>query len=430
MRAAVRDARAAGSAVDARASEIQSSAASARALLGAGAALPGGLQLVARAAGALSAVAAALEPTAAAALQALSVERATFTGVEQELAAAHRQVEAAEGGAREARERLHATAVELRLAQERVAEAGPVTGDLPDEPLDPVAVAGELADLERRRLNIGAVNELAAQERTELAERELHLTEQIDDLQKSSESLAAHLGELDNAVDEGFEAIFNAVSERFAEVVGWLFPGGTGRLRLVEPEDEDGEQGVVVEVVPANKRARPMSLMSGGERSLIAMGFMLSLAMARPAPFYLLDEVEAALDDANLRRFLGVLRRLAGETQFIVITHQQPTELQSSIYCFTVWVMPYLHLGIIIFQIRTIGISTQITPLAYNCIAYIAVMPLIGIAQEYSITHLTSYFTIRAYSRISIYFSTHLHCRMVAKSKCSFYDTAFHKFRF
>jgi chromosome segregation protein len=325
VRAAVRDARAAGSAVDARAGEVQSAAASARALLGAGAALPGGLELVARAAGALGAVAAALEPTSAVAREALTAERATFTGVEQELAAAHRHVEAAEGGSREARERLHSTAVELRLAEERVAEAGPVTGEVPEEPLDPVAVAEELADLERRRLNIGAVNELAAQERTELAEREQHLTEQIDDLQQSSESLAAHLGELDNAVDEGFEAIFTAVSERFAEVVGWLFPGGTGRLRLVEPEDEDGEQGVLVEVVPANKRPRPMSLMSGGERSLIAMAFMLSLAMARPAPFYLLDEVEAALDDANLRRFLGVLRRLAGETQFIVITHQQPT---------------------------------------------------------------------------------------------------------
>lgn len=325
VRAAVRDARAAGSAVDARASEIQSAAAAARALLGAAEALPAGLALVARAAGALAAAAGALGPVADAAADALGGVRATFAGVEERAAAALRTVEAAEASSGASREKLHHAQVELRLAEERAHEAGPVPDEVPDELPDHEQAATQLADLERRRLAIGAVNELAAVERAELAEREEHLTEQIADLERSSASLAEHLGELDAAVDEGFEAIFNAVSDRFAEVVGLLFPGGTGRLRLVAPEDEDGEQGVEVEVVPANKRPRVLSLLSGGERSLIAMGFLLALAMAQPAPFYLLDEVEAALDDANLRRFLGVLRRLANETQFIVITHQQPT---------------------------------------------------------------------------------------------------------
>lgn len=325
VRAAVRDARAAGSAVDARASEIQSGAAAARALLGAAEALPAGLALVARAADALNDAAGALGPLADSALDGLNAVRATFTQVEERFGVAMREVETAELAAAATRERLHTAAVELRLAQERVREAGPAPEITPDEPLDHAAVAQELADLERRRLNIGAVNELAATERAELSEREEHLTEQIADLESSSASLAQHLGELDSAVDEGFEAIFTAVSDRFGEVVGLLFPGGSGRLRLVAPEEEGAEQGVEVEVVPAGKRPRAMSLLSGGERSLIAMAFLLSLAMARPAPFYLLDEVEAALDDANLRRFLGVLRRLAGETQFIVITHQQPT---------------------------------------------------------------------------------------------------------
>jgi chromosome segregation protein len=93
----------------------------------------------------------------------------------------------------------------------------------------------------------------------------------------------------------------------------------------VDGDEEDGEPGVEIEVVPAGKRPRALSLFSGGERSLVALAFCLALAMARPAPFYLLDEVEAALDDTNLRRFLGVIRRLASGTQFIVITHQQPT---------------------------------------------------------------------------------------------------------
>ncbi len=122
---------------------------------------------------------------------------------------------------------------------------------------------------------------------------------------------------------EGFDALFDGLRDRFGEVCGLLFPGGEGRLRAVV--DEEGEAGIEVEVVPAGKRARSLSLMSGGERSLVALAFLLSLAMARPAPFYVLDEVEAALDDVNLGRFLAVVTRLAENTQFVLITHQQPT---------------------------------------------------------------------------------------------------------
>ncbi len=324
-RASVRSARAAASAADARAGEVQAAAAAARALVGRADILPERLALVTRAAAALTELAATLTPAAETLREGLARARESFRTVESRIAEAHRRVEAAGRAAGDARGAAERAEVEHRVANERAVEAGPVPDELPEEVDDPQEVAGQLADLERRRLNIGAVNALAASERTELAERERHLVEQIDDLEASRQALAGHLTELDDAVDEGFEAMFNAVATRFSEVVGLLFPGGTGRLRLVEPEDEDGEQGIEVEVVPANKRPRAMSLMSGGERSLIAMSFLLSLAMSRPAPFYLLDEVEAALDDANLRRFLGVLRRLSGETQFIVITHQQPT---------------------------------------------------------------------------------------------------------
>jgi chromosome segregation protein len=146
---------------------------------------------------------------------------------------------------------------------------------------------------------------------------------QIDDLEATAAALREHLGEIDAAVAEGFDSLFDAFRERFAEVCGLLFPGGEGRLRAVA--DEEGEAGIEVEVVPAGKRPRSLALLSGGERSLVALAFCLALAMARPAPFYLLDEVEAALDDVNLRRFLGVVRRLAERTQFLLITHQQPT---------------------------------------------------------------------------------------------------------
>jgi chromosome segregation protein len=266
-----------------------------------------------------------LAPHAEATTGAVGTARSAFANAEERLSDAMRAVEAAEAGASTCREQLHRAEVELRIAEERAAEAGPPPDEPPAEPMDPDELGAKLTDLERRRIGIGAVNELAAEERAELAEREAHIAEQVKDLEESGIALHTHLGELDAAVGEGFEAIFQAVSTRFSEVVELLFPGGVGRLRLVEPDEEGGDEGVEVEVIPAGKRPRALSLMSGGERSLIAMGFCLALAMARPAPFYLLDEVEAALDDANLRRFLGVVRRLADETQFLVITHQQPT---------------------------------------------------------------------------------------------------------
>lgn len=325
LRTALRDARSTSAAVDARAAGIQAQAAAARALIGAAESLPQDLALVARAAGALGDTAARLVPHAEATTTAVGAARSAFASAEERLSDAMRAVEAAEAAATTCRERLHRAEVELRIAEERAAEAGSPPDEPPLEPLDPDELAAKLADLERRRIGIGAVNELAAEERAELAEREAHIAEQVKDLHESGAALHAHLGELDAAVGEGFEAIFQAVSTRFAEVVGLLFPGGVGRLRLVEADEEGGDEGVEVEVIPAGKRPRALSLMSGGERSLIAMAFCLALAMARPAPFYLLDEVEAALDDANLRRFLAVVRRLSDETQFVVITHQQPT---------------------------------------------------------------------------------------------------------
>jgi chromosome segregation protein len=115
------------------------------------------------------------------------------------------------------------------------------------------------------------------------------------------------------------------VQRHFAEVAETLFPGGDGRLRLSEPENDDEEPGIEVELRPAGKRVTRLSLLSGGEKALGAIAFLFSLFLARPSPFYLLDEVEAALDDTNIGRFTALLRRYADRAQFIVVTHQKRT---------------------------------------------------------------------------------------------------------
>src|SRR5207244_12413984 len=128
-----------------------------------------------------------------------------------------------------------------------------------------------------------------------------------------------------DAVDRRCDATSAAVSKDFAEVAETLFPGGHGRLRLTEPDEETGEQGVEIELRPAGKRVTRLSLLSGGEKALGAIAFLFALFLARPCAFYLLDEVEAALDDPNIGRFVGLLREYADRAQFIVITHQKRT---------------------------------------------------------------------------------------------------------
>ena len=126
-------------------------------------------------------------------------------------------------------------------------------------------------------------------------------------------------------VDQRFAETYAAVERHFAEVASTLFPGGEGRLRLTEPEDEESQPGIEVELRPAGKKITRLSLLSGGEKALGAISFLFALFLARPCPFYLLDEVEAALDDTNIGRFCTLLRSFADRAQFIVVTHQKRT---------------------------------------------------------------------------------------------------------
>ncbi len=188
-------------------------------------------------------------------------------------------------------------------------------------------LAERLDRLRRRREQLGQVNPLAKEEYEAEKERLEELSRQRADLERSLDELEQLRRELAETVERRFAETFAAVEGHFAEVASALFPGGEGRLRLTEPEGDgdDGEPGIEVELRPAGKRVTRLSLLSGGEKALGALAFLFSLFLARPSPFYLLDEVEAALDDANIGRFTELLRRYAGRAQFIVVTHQKHT---------------------------------------------------------------------------------------------------------
>jgi chromosome segregation ATPase len=243
-------------------------------------------------------------------------------------------------GAAEAGERTAAIDVELaRLEAEQAAARRRLedAGAEPAEGGDREALAERLVRLERRRETLGAVNPLAKQEYEEEKERLTELTTQREDLERSLAELEKLRNELSETVERRFDETFAAVQQHFEDVAQTLFPGGEGRLRLSEP-DEDGpddgsEPGVEIELRPVGKRVTKLSLLSGGEKALGAISFLFALFLARPCPFYLLDEVEAALDDTNIGRFVELLRRYADRAQFIVITHQKRTmEAADSLY--------------------------------------------------------------------------------------------------
>jgi chromosome segregation ATPase len=235
-------------------------------------------------------------------------------------------------GTAEASERAGAVEVELARLEAEASSARSrleETGADPAEGDDREALAERLVRLERRREALGQVNPLAKAEYEAEKERLQELAEQREDLERSLAELERFRNELTETVERRFEETFASVQEHFEEVAQTLFPGGEGRLRLTEADedgvDDGGEPGVEVELRPAGKRVTKLSLLSGGEKALGAISFLFALFLARPCPFYLLDEVEAALDDTNIGRFVELLRRYADRAQFIVITHQKRT---------------------------------------------------------------------------------------------------------
>jgi chromosome segregation protein len=271
---------------------------------------------------------------------------------EAELQGRLRDASEAVTGAEVAAQQVRDTAAEVErdltaLAAGLGLEAEPATGPLPSEERE--ALSARLERLNRRREQLGPVNPLAMQEYEEAVAHVEDLEEQRGDLESALAELEGLISETDRRIRESFEETFEAAAKNFEEVVEHLFPGGRGRLRLVQSEgpraviagedppeggeeepagdydDQQPEAGVEIEVTPPGKSTKRLSLLSGGEKSLVALAFMFAVFLARPCPFYILDEVEAALDDINIDRFLQLVRRYADRAQFIVVTHQKRT---------------------------------------------------------------------------------------------------------
>ena len=180
------------------------------------------------------------------------------------------------------------------------------------------------AQLEAELAAIGPVNPLAMEELSELGERHQFLESQVEDVRKAQRELRQVIRTLDEEIMHVFDSAFADVNEHFSNLITSLFPGGTGRLSLTDPENLL-DTGVEVEVRPAGRNVRRLSLLSGGERSLVAMAYLFAVFRSRPSPFYLMDEVEAALDDVNLMRFLALVNEFREEAQLIIVSHQKRT---------------------------------------------------------------------------------------------------------
>ncbi len=179
---------------------------------------------------------------------------------------------------------------------------------------------------------LGRVNPLALEEFAALEERYRFLSTQLEDLKNTRRDLLTVVREVDEKILEVFAGAYADVAREFALVFQTLFPGGEGRLILTDPDDML-TTGVEVEARPPGKKVKRLSLLSGGERSLTAMALLVAIFRARPSPFYILDEIEAALDDVNLRRLISLLEELRSTSQLIVITHQKPTmEVADALY--------------------------------------------------------------------------------------------------
>jgi chromosome segregation protein len=189
-----------------------------------------------------------------------------------------------------------------------------------------------LRTAERELSLLGRVNPLALEEFDALEERHRFLSEQLEDLRKTRRDLLDIIVEVDNRVQQVFADAYTDVAAAFERLFARLFPGGEGRLILTEPGNWL-TSGVDVEARPPGKKIKRLSLLSGGERALVAVSFLISLFIARPSPFYILDEVEAALDDTNLGRLLEIYEELRATSQLLVITHQKRTmEIADALY--------------------------------------------------------------------------------------------------
>ncbi|MGD0743205.1 MAG: chromosome segregation protein SMC [Acidimicrobiales bacterium] len=242
---------------------------------------------------------------------------------------------------RERRQRLEIDLAEARVreetAQDRVRrefDADPREAIVAEAPPLPPAttVEARVRQLERELAALGPVNPLAAEELAVLVDRRTFLDGQLDDVRSARRDLNRVIAAVDAQIVEAFTVAFADVERNFASLVATLFPGGSGRLHLSTPEDLLSS-GVEIEARPAGRNVRRLSLLSGGERALVALGFLFAVFRSRPSPFYVLDEVEAALDDVNLGRFLALVDEFRADAQLLIVSHQKRTmEVADALY--------------------------------------------------------------------------------------------------
>ncbi|MCI1255935.1 MULTISPECIES: chromosome segregation protein SMC [Corynebacterium] len=213
----------------------------------------------------------------------------------------------------------------LERAMEQLGMSAPqLLAEAPGEDFDRDTAARELAAAEKSLRSLGKVNPLALEEFAALEERHRFLATQLDDVEKARADLEGVIRDVDSTILQLFTDAWADVEAEFPRVFDTLFPGGSGRLVLTDPDDML-TTGIEVEARPPGKKVRRLSLLSGGEKSLTALALLVAIFRARPSPFYVMDEVEAALDDVNLRRLIALFLELRQDSQLIVITHQKPT---------------------------------------------------------------------------------------------------------
>lgn len=242
-------------------------------------------------------------------------------------------LETARRSAAEAVQQLEVEIAELRVKDQSVVEGLRRDADSGEEDAlatakpdlaDGVDPKERLASLAADLRRMGPINPLAAHEYGELSAEVDELEAQLEDLNDSRREIKKVIAALDERMESLFSDAFADIATYYEENFALVFPGGKGRLRLTD-DDEALAAGVLVEAQPAGKKVGKLSLLSGGERSLAALAFLFAVFRARPSPFYVLDEVEAALDDANLHRFLKLVDTLRADVQLVIITHQQQT---------------------------------------------------------------------------------------------------------
>ncbi len=241
---------------------------------------------------------------------------------ERELTEVRELLQRAEVEDAETRLRLE-TAVEALRRDLDCEPAAAMESECPPLP-DNTTPNGRIRELERELRIMGPINPLALQEFEELQQRHEFLQQQLDDVKASRRELHKIIRAIDEEIVNVFAAAFADVAHNFEQLFQTLFPGGSGRLRLTDPENLL-DTGIEVEAKPSGKNVKKLSLLSGGERSLTALAYLFAVFRSRPSPFYVMDEVEAALDDVNLHRFLGLVDEFRKEAQLIIVSHQKRT---------------------------------------------------------------------------------------------------------